>query len=92
MKKYTDMYVHIHTHPHNLHWKWNANTFCNLIFCLPALYFANTWSRTILVINAFYLYLGILQNEGDGVISVQMTKLFIYRFYIYWTHSQQPVM
>jgi hypothetical protein len=56
---------------------------CNLIFCLPALYFANTWSRTIVVINAFYIYLGILQNEGDEVISVQMTNLFINQFHIY---------
>lgn len=56
------------------------NYICNLIFCLPALYFGSTWSRSIIVINAFYLHRGILHNEGDGVISVQMTNLFIYWF------------
>ena len=74
------MYVHIHT---QLALKMEHNYICNLIFCLPALYFASTWSRSIFVINAFYVYRGILHNEGDGVISVQMTILFIYWFYIY---------
>ena len=55
----------------------------NLTFGLLALYFASTWSRSILVINAFYLYRGILHNEGYGVISIQMASLFIYQFYIY---------
>jgi len=91
MTKYTDMYVHIHTHT-KLALKMEHNYIWNLIFCLLALYFASTWSRSILVINAFYLYRGILHNESDGVISAQMTSLFKYRFYIYWTHTQQPRM
>jgi hypothetical protein len=78
MTKYTDMYVHI-----QLALKMEHNYICNLIFCRPATYFASTWSRSILINNAFYLYRGIVHNEGDGVISVQMTKLFIYWFNIY---------
>jgi len=82
MTKYTDIYVHTHTHT-QLALKMEHNYILNLIFCLLALHFASTWSRSILVINAFYLYRGILHNEGDGVISVQMVSVFIYQFYIY---------
>lgn len=82
MPKYTHMYVHIHI---QLALKMEHNYICNLIFCLHAMYFASTWSRSILFINAFYLYRGILHNEGDGVISVQMNKLFIYWFNIHLT-------
>jgi hypothetical protein len=74
------MYVHIHI---QLALKMEHNYICNLIFCRPALYFASTWSRSILIINAFYLYRGIVHNEGGGVISVQMTNLFINWINIY---------
>lgn len=64
------------------------NYICNVIFCLPALYFAGTWSRNILI-NTIYLYRAIFHNKGDRAITVLMTNLFIIGLRFIKRHSKQ---